>query len=135
MQEWLACRGYIPVPGSHVNILGFDVPQVEANPAQVGQLDYEVPYVLERRFSGTIAIRVVQTIDQNQLFVFVRNLTQAKFRKKDLFALFGEFLSKAPCIMISSRIPPQTSFGCLALAAKLKQNLELLLLSDIRYPK
>ena len=140
MEKWLFWRGLRLVPAEFVSIEGYAppaLPPTHVLPPGLYDLDVDknVPHLLERRFNNTVNVRVAQKDNGKQLFIIVRNLTQVKFAKKDLFTLCKDFVQFADTIFFSSRLPPQSNQTCLAQAAQYRRSLEMLLLSDIRYKK
>jgi len=142
LEIWLRCRGYEVMPREKVSIEGYEPPAIEmpplsAEPLYNGTLplDANLPHLLELRFANTVTVRVLEAADGRQLFLFVRNYTPTKFKKKDLFALCNDFVPLADCVLFSSRLPPQSSLTCLQTAVKHKHGFEMLHLPEARYDK
>ena len=127
MEKWLYWRGLRLVPAEFVSIEGYAppaLPPTHVLPPGLYDLDVDknVPHLLERRFNNTVNVRVAQKDNGKQLFIIVRNLTQVKFAKKDLFTLCKDFVQFADTIFFSSRLPPQSNQTCLAQAAQYRRS-------------
>jgi DNA-directed RNA polymerase subunit H (RpoH/RPB5) len=98
-------------------------------------VDVSVPYIIDTRCNNTASVRVVQRTNGQQMFVIVRNLTDVKLVKKDLFSLCTEFVTFADTVLFSSRLPPEAAHTCLEKAKQCGHSLELLHIPEIRYDK
>ena len=156
MEHWIVARGYEVLPPEQVNIPNYFIPLRSTQPLVPTSIDTNLPYILEKLFQGTIAVRVVQkTItkqfaikshdggkyrkairkETRQIFLFVRNVMEKKCSKKDIMVICARFIPLADCILFASGIAPQLEQIFYRRGIECKKEVQLMPLKDVTFDK
>jgi len=154
MEYWLNARGYIVVAPEHVTIENYVVPNNLAS-LKPTSLDSNIPHILEKLFANTMSVRVmsktvtkdivtnvtatkkriVSKTETKQFFVFVRDLTNKKFCKKDLVELSTRFIPLADCILFTTGVTKTLIQIYFRKAVECGRMVEMLPLKDLLFDK
>ena len=162
MEFWIQSRGYSVVAAEDVRIANYAPSLRNGASFLPTSIDQGIPYILEKLFQNTIAVRVLQkTITKHivvpcetssedetiikyrsvaqteikQLFLFVRDAIQKKCSKKDLTVLCQRYIPLADCILFASGIAPQLEQLFFRRGVECKHDVQILQLKDATFDK
>lgn len=145
MEYWLHQHKWEVVASQHISIEKFAIPAIantgprkyeagsgfRTNPA----IDANLPHIICRFFKDAVSLRVLQTANKKQFFLFVRDNISATFAKKDLDELCALFLPLAPCVIVAGRISVKSLQAIRVLAQKYGNHAEVMNIADVTFDK